>query len=907
MHLTGLTEIEIIYFISIGGWNMNIKSKYFIYTHKKIVVIALLISLIVESVSLALLLSSADVVQAAFVGDGTEESPYQISSVEQLKEIGKGLNKHYILMEDITFEDAVYWFPIGTTAAPFTGSLDGDGHTIKNLLIDSPFDYAAFFGVTSNAKIKNLNFDNVNVKGQNYVAAIIASALANSVIENCTVSGVITGTTNTGGLVGISTGTGVIRNCSIVGKVNGGATTGGLVGQNTGAATYEKCAVIGSVAGTGNVGGFIGRMGGGQIRQSIIKADVTATTNFVGGIAAEIFAASKIISSSHVGTIEGTNYVGGIVGYVSAGGAEILNVKNGGSVTGSLDIVGGIIGDNKVLIIITESMNSATVKGRNYIGGISGITRGNSNFNNNYNRGDIVGTSYVGGIAGLHGTSANYGIRFCYSTGDVSATSYAGGLVGDAYSGILQNSLAMGENITASSSANRVASWRGSYLSALSNNIAYEDMTVTIKGVKQDIKSKNPILTSLDGLNVEKSKIITNGSYLEFLSWDFDKVWKMPAGGNDFPILRNVNPALTDVVVTGIKIDQEEIRMLLDDTAPLTAAIVPADASNQVIIWSSSNNHIASVSNDGQITANAVGTATITAKTQEGRFTTSCTVFVKKKMEITNVALHRNITGDSVSGTNTAANAIDGNALTRWTAKTNTENVNLTIDFSKEVYVEKIQLKEHLNRITNFKLQYFNGSEFIDFYEGTSMGDNFELNYQQFIKNAPITTTKINLLAISTKNPSAGGASIFEFEVYGYETEANTVGPNVPGNLALNQSVTASVTSSSSQAGNAVDGNHETRWLAPNNSVGSWFRIDFKKAVQLNQIKINEAHIRVSAYKLQYHDGTKWVVFHSGTTIGADAVIDFEQIETTKIRLVVTGLKGLNGASISEIEVYHNN
>jgi hypothetical protein len=985
--------------------------------NKKATVIILLIVLLLQSFVPSFLVPIVSASAAALNGDGTAENPFQICNIEQLGQIKNGLNKHYILTEDIEFEEGFYWTSLGTTAAPFSGSLDGNGHVIKNLLVDSPYDYASLFGVISNATIKNLTLENVDINGQNYVAALVASAVTNSIIENCSATGeikgntyvgglvgslsasevrdstmsgkingatntggligiyngsgailnntfqdgvitgatntggligiyngsgailnntfqdgvisgsintgglignytgtgmidnsrfhtsVITGTTYTGGFIGIYNGSGTIGNGSIDGEVNGTTTVGGLVGQSTGAVTIDKFSVSGKVIGAGNVGGLVGRMSGGQIQQIFIKADVTATANNAGGIIAEIFGATKIKESTNIGNVQGTNAVGGMIGQVTSGGAALLHVKNGGNVTGTLDYVGGIVGYAPAAATITESINSAAIQGRDYVGGIAGPIAGSSNILNSYNRGDIVGRNYVGGVAGSINVGAGYGVQYCYSTGNISANSYVGGLCGYVHAGKIYNSLALGERITANAYTYRVA-----YLkSATLNNVAYEDMIVTVAGVIQDIKSKNPTFTSADGLNAELSKITANKTYLEHLSWDFENVWKYPDVGNDFPILRNLSPLLSETPVTGITIKQQTRIIQLGDSDTIKASVIPVNADNQGIAWSSDNSSIVTVTDAGLITAKAIGSTVITARAVDGGFTASCTVIVKETGEISNIALNRTITGDSVSSPNVAANAVDGDNTTRWTAKTNTHNVNLTIDFKEAVVFEEIRVKEHFDRITNFKLQYFDGTEFVDFYTGSTIGNDFVLNYPQFIQGAPITTTKINLLAISTKNPGTGGASIFEFEVYGYVIEPEIVDPDLPINLALKQNVTASVTSGSNHAGNVVDGNLETRWLAPNSSVGAWLEIDFGENVLLNRINLKEAHLRISAYELQYIDGTAWRTFHTGTDIGVNAIIDFERIETSKIRLVVTELKGLNGASIAEIETYYMN
>lgn len=82
-----------------------------------------------------------------------------------------------------------------------------------------------------------------------------------------------------------------------------------------------------------------------------------------------------------------------------------------------------------------------------------------------------------------------------------------------------------------------------------------------------------------------------------------------------------------DVVVTGISLDVATLDLTASDAYEITAVITPADASNQNIIWTSSDNSVAVVDN-GDVTAFSQGSAVITATTEDGSFAASCTVIV---------------------------------------------------------------------------------------------------------------------------------------------------------------------------------------------------------------------------------------------------------------------------------------
>jgi len=82
--------------------------------------------------------------------------------------------------------------------------------------------------------------------------------------------------------------------------------------------------------------------------------------------------------------------------------------------------------------------------------------------------------------------------------------------------------------------------------------------------------------------------------------------------------------------VTGVTLEPEILTLYIDETATLTATVQPEDATNKIVIWTSSNPEIATVFN-GTVTAKAAGTATITVTTQEGGFTAECGVTVVQR------------------------------------------------------------------------------------------------------------------------------------------------------------------------------------------------------------------------------------------------------------------------------------
>src|SRR5690606_16717782 len=99
-------------------------------------------------------------------------------------------------------------------------------------------------------------------------------------------------------------------------------------------------------------------------------------------------------------------------------------------------------------------------------------------------------------------------------------------------------------------------------------------------------------------------------------SFLFDHTHTVPGGGSNVP-------------VTGVSLPSSGITMKIGQTAPVTESILPSNATNNEVTWSSSDTNVATVTTAGEVTAVAVGTSTITVITVEGGFTASLLVTVE--------------------------------------------------------------------------------------------------------------------------------------------------------------------------------------------------------------------------------------------------------------------------------------
>ena len=168
-------------------------------------------------------------------GSGTEQDPYQITNAQQLKYITKALNAHFVLTADISLNEEAAgsgWDPIGKQEAPFTGTLDGQGHTIKNMWMKRPTtNGVGLFGYINNASISNLRLEvsSNGINGGEYVGGICGYSKGNSTINQIMVSGMITGSNDVGGICGVAYNTSIVEcysNGSL--KINGRGYVAGI-------------------------------------------------------------------------------------------------------------------------------------------------------------------------------------------------------------------------------------------------------------------------------------------------------------------------------------------------------------------------------------------------------------------------------------------------------------------------------------------------------------------------------------------------------------------------------------------------------------------------------------------------------------------------------------------------------
>jgi hypothetical protein len=206
------------------------------------------------------------------LGTGYSGDPYLISTINNLYWITQNSDqwdKYYQQTADIDASSTSSWdggagfSPIGIySGSPFTGSYDGQAHTITGLYINrSSTDYIGLFGYTNGATIKNVNLVNVNITGKNDVGGLIGLPISSTATNCCSNGSVTGGTYYTGGLIGYQSNYSTVSKCYSGGSVSGsGQYIGGLIGIQCGYSPISatNCYSIASVTGGSYVGGLIG-------------------------------------------------------------------------------------------------------------------------------------------------------------------------------------------------------------------------------------------------------------------------------------------------------------------------------------------------------------------------------------------------------------------------------------------------------------------------------------------------------------------------------------------------------------------------------------------------------------------------------------------------------------------------
>lgn len=370
-------------------------------------------------------------------GDGSEESPYQISNALELARLSYLVNEggldtnglYFELTADIDLSgfDADNdssngnWIPIGVDSNHFKGYFNGNNHTISNMAIQNIDIYAGLFGVVSDSEFKDVVLDSFEMLNVNQAGALVGNSTENLKIEGVSVSNYV-----------------FDYNSSPASYVTSGVIVAYVERGNDASVIIDNINVDDSSISIGFTskntyrsdrgGGIIGRVdtiNNLQITNSTVDVDILAA--YSGGVIADLYMSSS--EGLHIENVdvnltehrnENLHSLGGIIGY------SYISLKDGSDL---------VVEDCNVLIDANTQLSSDY---RNSVGGVIGYAGGSSGnlssvkcMNVSVDFVEKAIAQNIGGLIGKSLMSYNLYTSDCSVVGDLDAEIYAGGLVGD--------------------------------------------------------------------------------------------------------------------------------------------------------------------------------------------------------------------------------------------------------------------------------------------------------------------------------------------------------------------------------------------------------------------------------------------------------------------------------------------
>lgn len=461
--------------------------------------------------------------------DQIVDPPIEIDTCQELQDISNDGTADYILIGDVDCGGFAF-SPLFHSGA-FTGSLNGQGYTISNLLINitDSSNENGLFGDCNGPSFGN--FSMINFTGQTNggsFGAVCGAFYGDA--KNIYIQGSLSSSGGSlGGAFG-SAGTSTINNITInISLSKTGTYTGGLAGTSSTASISNITIYIpeGINCGTDSCGGLIG--------------EVTSTATL-----------KNIISYANL-TCGSSGVCGGLVGYINNAGATITNATVYGNVSSTTTSVGGLVGSSKG--IIKNSSAYGDVSGTSSVGGFAGGSSGT--IDSCKSSGDVYGSSsnVAGFVGSLSGTVNN-----SYSTGNVvlsSSSARVGGFIGDTSSGNAHNSYAIGNVTNGASASGDTGGFVGEAVTITFKNcfstggasggskigiFGGDNDGATITNVYGNNHTRNPDVMWGSGTSTGTA-ISNNQAYFYDISnaplssWDFTNIWCDLNDDTDFPTL----------------------------------------------------------------------------------------------------------------------------------------------------------------------------------------------------------------------------------------------------------------------------------------------------------------------------------------------------------------------------------
>ena len=255
---------------------------------------------------------------------------------------------------DLTGKD---WTPIGTDYDnSYKGTFDGGGHTITGLTFTTNDEYAGLFGWLNRAgTVKNVVMEGVQITSHQIYGGSIGGVVGSGwgTIENCSVSGSVSGTVYVGGVVGAQWN-GSTTGCSSSATVKGTVDVGGVAGQTNSSATLTACYATGNVIiemdPKKNIAGgsLVGMNAGSSLLACYATGNVTSTGSSTGKV--------------HIGGFLGNNYTTVTAGYWKNNHEQGIGYNR--ESTGATKVDGSVVTWQKAVDAMNTALQNAGSKWR---------------------------------------------------------------------------------------------------------------------------------------------------------------------------------------------------------------------------------------------------------------------------------------------------------------------------------------------------------------------------------------------------------------------------------------------------------------------------------------------------------------------------------------------------------------
>ena len=257
------------------------------------------------------------------------------------------------------------WTPIGTGYSnKYTGTFDGGGHTIKGLTVTTNDQFVGLFGYLDRAgTVKNVVMEDIQITSNHVLMSGNTGGVVGyswGTIENCSVSGSVSGTVYVGGVVGVQIG-GSITGCSSSATVKGTVDVGGVAGQTNSSATLTACYATGNViiemAPKKNIAG--GSLVGMNAGSSLLACYATGNVTSTGSSTCYV----------HIGGFLGNNYTTVTACYWKNNHEQGIGYKKAGTVTEVTKVDGSVVTWQKAVDAMNTALQNAGSKWRYELNG----------------------------------------------------------------------------------------------------------------------------------------------------------------------------------------------------------------------------------------------------------------------------------------------------------------------------------------------------------------------------------------------------------------------------------------------------------------------------------------------------------------------------------------------------------